>query len=171
MQAMKNENKKAIHILTVCTGNICRSPMAEGILKTMIGETAMISISSAGTHALQGNPASEFALIAAYEQGIDISEHQSRALNEELIRANTMILCMEPIHIEWILSVDSSAGETVYSLPAFSENSKLKKIPDPYGSSLGAYRECFSTIHDCLARFIDTKVRDGFFPGSVMKNS
>ena len=168
---MKNENKKAIHILAVCTGNICRSPMAEGILRTTIGETTMIHISSAGTHALPGNPASEFALIAAHEQGIDISEHRSRALNEKLIRANTMILCMEPIHIEWILSVDSSAGETVYSLPAFSGNSELKKIPDPYGSSLREYRECFSTLHDCITNFIDTMVRDGFFPGSVMKNS
>lgn len=168
---MKNENNKSIHILAVCTGNICRSPMAEGILRSMLGETGVIHISSAGTHALQGNPASEFALIASSEQGIDISGHRARALDEKLIRENTMILCMEPLHIEWILSLDSSAGKSVYSLPAFLENSKLKKIPDPYGSSLREYRECFAAIHRCITRFIDTIAREGSLPDTVTKNA
>ncbi len=168
---MKKVNKESIHILAVCTGNICRSPMAEGILRSMLGETDVAHISSAGTHAFQGNPASEFALIAACEQGIDISGHRARALDEKLIRAHTMILCMEPLHIEWILSLDSSAGDSVYSLPAFSGNSKLKKIPDPYGSSLREYRECFASIHECITRFIHTMVQEGALPDSVTKNA
>lgn len=145
--------------------------MAEGILRAMLRETGAIHISSAGTHALQGNPASEFALIAASEQGIDISGHRTRALDERLIRKNTMILCMEPVHIEWILSLDSSAGGSVYGLPAFSKNGRLKKIPDPYGSSLREYRKCFALIRECVDRFIHAMIQEGSIPRSAVKNT
>lgn len=157
---MAGSGKREIHILTVCTGNICRSPMAEGILRKILGSKYKIRVSSAGTHALEGNPPSEFAVLAAIENGIDISGHRARPLDEKLINDSNIILCMEPSHIEWVVSLDPSAYGSVYNLAEFSENKKLKKIPDPYGSSLREYRECFTNIHSCLNNFVSSYIRE-----------
>ncbi len=146
--------KDIINILAVCTGNICRSPMTEGILRKIFEDNTLIKIASAGTHALEGNPATEFAIISAIENGIDIADHKARGLNPEIIHASNIILCMEPSHIEYVLSLDTSAYGRVFNLAVFSDRGKLRKIPDPYGSSLREYRECFKVINMCLCNFI-----------------
>jgi protein-tyrosine-phosphatase len=147
-------DREKIHILAVCTGNICRSPMAEGILKKALENVKDIRISSAGTHALDGNPASEFAIIAAHENGIDISGHRARSLGKRLISESSFILCMEPSHVESVISLETSVHGSAHNLADFSGKSNFKRIPDPYGSSLREYRECFADIHLCLENFI-----------------
>ncbi len=140
-------------ILAVCTGNICRSPMAEGILrKVLIGAP----VSSAGTHALEGNPASEFAVIAAREKGIDISGHRARMLTSGAVRTSDIILCMEPYHAEQVLELDTSAYRKVFNLADFSGTVKMKEIPDPYGCGLREYRECLRDIERCVLGFLDS---------------
>ena len=146
--------KDIINILAVCTGNICRSPMAEGILRSTM-DNLLINISSSGTHALVGNPAAEFAVITASENGIDISGHRARILNPEIIHGSNIILCMEPSQIEYVLSLDTSAYGRVLNLAEFSDSRKLRKIPDPYGSSLREYRECFKNIKMCIDNFVE----------------
>jgi protein-tyrosine-phosphatase len=141
-------------IVAVCTGNICRSPMAEGILSGMRETFPGIIASSAGTHALDGNPSSEFSVIACLEQGIDISGHRARRLDEAIIRGSDIIVCMEPVHIEMVLSLDVSAAGKIYNLADFSGGRKLKKIADPYGCSLREYRQCFHDILVCLGNFL-----------------
>jgi len=148
---------KTVRILTVCTGNICRSPMAEGILRTIFENDGTAVVSSAGTHALEGNPASEFSVIAASENGVDISGHRARMLRSEIIRSSDMILCMEPSHLERVLSIDLSAHGRVYNLADFSGMGKMKSIPDPYGCSLREYRQCFNEIRSCIHNFIDSE--------------
>ena len=144
-------------ILTVCTGNICRSPMAEGIIRNLLGASRPVLISSAGTHALAGNPATEFAVIAAFERGVDISGHRARKLSHGLILDSDIILCMEPSHAEWVISVEPSSGNRVYNLADFSGNSrKLKTIADPYGCSLREYRSCMEDIELCISNFLDS---------------
>jgi protein-tyrosine-phosphatase len=141
-------------IVAVCTGNICRSPMAEGILSEMRETFPGINASSAGTHALDGNPSSEFSVIACLEQGIDISGHRARRLDEAITRESDIIICMEPVHIEMVLSLDASAAGKIYNLADFSGGRKLKKIADPYGCSLREYRQCFHDILACLGNFL-----------------
>ncbi len=150
---------KSAHILAVCTGNICRSPMAEGILRKVVGHAA--SVSSAGTHAIEGNPASEFSIIAAGENGIDISDHRARVLTPEMVRSNDVILCMESFHVEQVLELDASTFKKVFNLADFSGTAKLRDIPDPYGCGLREYRECFRNIERCVLGFLDSRA----FPG------
>jgi len=148
-------HNKNMKILTVCTGNICRSPMAEGILSAIFQSDPSMTISSAGTHAVAGNPATEFAIFASRERGIDITGHSARLLDSVLISGSDIILCMEPSHVEWVLSIDSSIYETVYNLADFSEVAGSgRKIADPYGCSLREYRECFDAINACIKSFL-----------------
>jgi len=129
--------------------------MAEGILRAIYQADPFITVSSAGTHAVAGNPATEFAILASQEKGIDINGHTARPLDGVLISSSDMILCMEPSHAEWVLSIDSSLYEKVYNLADFSGRDKrLKSISDPYGCSLREYRECFDEISTCSHNFL-----------------
>ncbi len=151
---MRKALDQEISILAVCTGNICRSPMAEGILRGMLSACRDITISSAGTHAVEGNPASEFAVIASFEQGVDISGHRARVLTPDMIKRSHVILCMEPSHIEWVISADVHASERVFNVAKFSGGKKRNAIDDPYGCSLREYRQCFLDLRLCLDNFI-----------------
>ena len=152
---MKDILKQQKNILTVCTGNICRSPMAEGILRALLTGGPAVKVSSAGTHALIGNSAADFAIIAAAERGIDISGHRARMIGEEIIRASSIILCMELSHVEWALEIDPSAITKTFNLAEFAgRGRKLKQIADPYGCSLREYRSCFADIETCIRNFL-----------------
>jgi protein-tyrosine-phosphatase len=132
--------------------------MAEGILRSILSGDHGINVASAGTHALEGNPATEFAVIAARERGIDISGHRARMLTTESIINSQIILCMEPSHVEWVLSRVVSAADQIYTLAEFSGGLKKREtIPDPYGCSLREYRACFNDIYLCLSKFISSK--------------
>ncbi len=132
--------------------------MAEGVLRALLGELPGTVIFSAGTHALIGHPATDFAVIAAGERGIDISNHRARMIGEEIIRDTGIILCMEPFHVEYILELDISAESKTFNLAEFSDGRKrLKKIADPYGCGLPEYRECFEDISVCVRNFVDSE--------------
>ena len=150
-ESAERSAKLPVKILTVCTGNICRSPMAEGIFRRLLSGTPGLTVSSAGTHALIGNPATDFAVIAAAEKGIDISSHRARVVGPELIHESSFIFCMELFHVEAVLELDPSAGTKTFNLADFAGDGKmLKIISDPYGCSLREYRSCFADIDMCI---------------------
>jgi protein-tyrosine-phosphatase len=132
--------------------------MAEGILRRLFKQNLFMQISSAGTHAIDGNPAAEFAVIASLENGIDISGHMARLLDEKIIEDSDIILCMEPAHIQRVISLNHATHGKVFNLADFSDAKEaIKEITDPYGSSLHEYRKCFKTINICMNNFIDSK--------------
>ena len=149
---------RSVSILTVCTGNICRSPMAEGFLGNCLRSSPDVTVYSAGTHALVNNPATEFAVIAALEKGINISGHRARMLEPRLIQESSIILCMEPSHAEWVLSLEPSAHKRVHNLADFSgPHKRLKRISDPYGCGIPDYRKCLRDIEECLKNFLESE--------------
>lgn len=132
--------------------------MAEGILRLILGGRPQISASSAGTNALIGNAATEFAVIAAAEKGVDISGHRARMMGEEMVKESAIILCMEPSHVESVLELDVSAYKKTFNLAGFSGDRRLRSISDPYGCSLREYRECFKDLDACISAFVQSEI-------------
>jgi len=121
-------------ILFVCTGNICRSPLAEALLKRALHERAVedVSVESAGTGAWDGAPASDGALLVGMERNMDLSNHRAQSLTRELVRENDIILAMGPHHLERIEAL-GGAGKA-YLLADFASHGKsVRPISDPIG--------------------------------------
>lgn len=126
-----------LSILTVCTGNSCRSPLAAALLARACAGLP-VTVGSAGIAAPVGNPATEFAIAVGKELGVDISNHRARQLDRPAIESSDMILVMENGHREWIVSHLPSAREKVRLLGGYPD--REIEIPDPIGHSLEFYR-------------------------------
>lgn len=148
-----------MEILFVCTGNICRSPMAEGLLRHMLaeGSVAGCRILSAGTHAMDGRPAEPHAVEAARELGADITGHCARSLDREMVARADLILVMEQGQADLIARVLPAArqAEALHLLADYSSAQDIAEVDDPYGSPLDAYRDCARFIQHCLAGVLD----------------
>ena len=144
-------------ILMVCTGNICRSPMAEGLLK-LIWPKDLISqpvIHSAGTHAIEGLPAETYAIDAVKTYGVDISVHRSRPLDQVMTNNDNLILVMANQHLDFIQNYIRGQSANVHLLCGYCARDELVDIPDPYGGSLHTYRKCARMIYGCLERLVN----------------
>src|SRR5690554_6769311 len=111
-----------MNILFVCTGNTCRSSMAEGILKKYLKENSIenIYVSSAGISAFQGQKANEKAENVLRKKGIDISSHKSRQLTEEILKDSDLILTMTNAHKNIILQAIPNISNKVYTLKEYA---------------------------------------------------
>lgn len=144
-------------IVFVCTGNICRSPMAEGILKKRLHEMNRddMVISSMGIHGIQGHSASDYALEICQDEGIDLSEHRSRPLIPDELVKSDLVLTMEVLHNEFIYSFFPRIKDKTFLLASWPEaGSNKNNIQDPIGSSLKKYRKAFKEINSHIARIL-----------------
>lgn len=127
-------------ILFVCTGNTCRSPMAEAIAKHLLqGRTPdgiVITASSAGVSAGEGDPTSSEALVALEAMGVVPQKHRARQLTRAMVADAEVIFTMTGAHRRAILNVDPSAESKVFTL-----DPDAKDIPDPIGGPLEVYRQ------------------------------
>ena len=151
-------------ILVVCTGNICRSPMAEGILKKNLPErlAARVMISSAGTHALHGNMAQPHAIEVMQGLDIDISGHRARQLSGSLIRSSDLVLVMERFHLKLVKVRSMLSPAKVRMLTAYEANGDPYDVPDPMGESITAYETSAAIIHNCVKgvyAYLDTIIK------------
>ncbi len=146
-------------LVFVCTGNICRSPMAEGIMKNIIldraqetGVSPNIKVISAGTHATDGYPASEHAITVASEEGITIGTHRSRMLTDDIVLSSDLILTMERAHTDIIKRVWPEARHLM-ELKRFGRNATGdSEVSDPIGMGVEVYRSVFKEIQRELNR-------------------
>jgi protein-tyrosine phosphatase len=146
------ENVRLYKILMVCTGNICRSPMAAGLLNHLLpGDLkGRIEVSSAGTHALHGHQAHEYAVAAMARLGIDISGHRARLITRDLIRGTDLILVMEATQAEIVKKVSGRGRSKPRMISEFDPETTVSDIEDPYGAPLEAFQDCIQTLQPCI---------------------
>ncbi len=149
-------------LLFVCTGNICRSPMAEGIMKDMVideidskHQVMPLEVLSAGTHAPQGRYASSHAITVAGRHDINLKYHRSRHITPQIAQASDLILTMEQAQADEIGEMWSDISY-VYPLKTFGrgENETLETldITDPIGMDEDVYSRIFDEISGELKR-------------------
>ena len=141
-------------ILFVCTGNTCRSPMAEGILKAMAKEKELeIKVKSAGLAAFDGSAPAENAIKAMTEIGIDIKGHKSRMLHRELVEKADLILTMSRSHKDIILRNYPESKTKVFTLKDYAYKEE-EDIIDPFGGSLKTYENTRDEIAHCIREIL-----------------
>ncbi len=143
-------------ILFVCTGNICRSPMAEGLLRHMTRDRGGYEALSAGVGAMEGQPPSAHAVQAMAELGIDISQQRSRQLSADLVDRADYIFGMTQGHVDTVMLLYPRAAEKTFLLREFDDtlDNFEKDIPDPIGEGLEAYRECRDKIEQGIVAIL-----------------
>jgi tRNA threonylcarbamoyl adenosine modification protein (Sua5/YciO/YrdC/YwlC family) len=157
--AIKNEDILAVikskNVLFVCTGNSCRSVMAEAYLKKLLAQQHRtdIHVSSAGIMALQGMGASEGTREVLATEGIDVSMHRAQRISRELVEQSDLILVMDEVHEDNLQQLAPEAKNRLFLLKEFAKiNDTNLNIADPAGGSLEFYQDIFLTIKDAVER-------------------
>lgn len=146
-------------VLFVCTGNSCRSVMAEWLLKKYLKSLgkSRIKVQSAGILALGGlSPTSETIDVMSHE-GLDVKGYISKSLTTELLKDADLILVMEDLHKKEVLKILPEAASKTYLLREFGKeteegDSSPSGISDPIGRSIDVYKNCLETIKKEIER-------------------
>ncbi|MFC1606910.1 low molecular weight protein arginine phosphatase [Candidatus Latescibacterota bacterium] len=153
---------KEFVLVFVCTGNICRSPMAEGIMKDMVIDEVEknhmvlpLIVASAGTHAVVGSSASRTAGKVSETHGISLNFHRSKPISESIVRNADLILTMEKNHTDYIKNRWPNSDH-VFELKNFIRDEELPPgltdVMDPIGLDVSVYSSVFDELNKELNR-------------------
>lgn len=151
-----------MNILFVCTGNTCRSPMAEGILKSYLREEDNILVLSGAISTTEGMPPSENAVTAMAELDIDISAHRSANINADVLSEADLVLTMTQAHKQAIVHYFGDDFE-LKTQPLLEYVGIGGDVADPYGGSLEVYRNCRDQLKEAISLLYEKETADNEF--------
>jgi len=148
-------------ILFVCTGNTCRSSMAQALFKKLLKEKGIedIEVQSAGLAAVEGDEAAWQAVRVMQRRGVDLSQHRARRIGPDLINKADLILTMTGRHKMHLISMYPEAAHKVHVLKEYAYDGRISpesaQILDPFGQPPEIYEECALDLEEALEKLVE----------------
>jgi len=141
-------------IVVVCTANICRSPMAERLLRHALAAESpplnSLKVISSGVAAMAGHPATDHSVSAVKKVGLDLSDHKSRPLTQAMLDSALAVFCMTETHRALIELQFDPVPANLHLFREFIDSGQDAEIPDPYGQVFTSYVSCRDSMVEAI---------------------
>ncbi len=142
-------NQPPYHVSFICSGNICRSPFAEGLLRKIGNDRGWdgLKVSSAGTLGIHDSPCDSVTLALGVERGVNLLAHRSQGIEEEYMASCDLVLGMGVAHVETLREVFPQYADRVFLLGSYPDAAlDGEEIPDPIGRDEATFQD----VHDAI---------------------
>ena len=149
-------------VMFLCTGNTCRSPLAEVLARDLAKRRGLdMEFRSAGVAALEGAPASEGAEIVARRHGLDLAEHRAAQFTSSMARNVNLILAMDRVHLEIAERLAPAVPRRIITDHLPEEDPRRgQPVPDPYGGWTEHYEQAYELLEASVTGFLDERDRE-----------